>query len=86
MDGETATGTLSANPPGISGRLTGTLAGHRLTYRVPFSYPERRCEGVIQGTVELANHGRLLVGELGISGACSGDEPETGTLSLRRVG
>ncbi len=84
VEGGTASGTLGATPPGISGGLTGTLAGNRLSYRVPFSYPERRCDGVIQGTAELANNGRLLVGELGISGACSGNEPEVGTLAVRR--
>jgi len=36
------------------------------------------------GEAELANGGRLFVGELRISGACSGEEDEVGTFALRR--
>jgi len=79
-----ATGTLRIERPAVTGPLSGTIDGHQLTFRVPFTRSEKRCTGQIEGVAEVANGGHLLVGEVRISGACSGEEPEVGTMALRR--
>lgn len=84
LEGGVPTGTLTIERPGVTGTLTGTTFGNRLTYRVQFTYAEQRCSGEMQGIAEIANQGRLLVGEVRITGACSGEEPEVGTIALRR--
>jgi quinoprotein glucose dehydrogenase len=82
--GGAAVGSLRIGRPAITGELAGEISGARLTYRVSFTYPEKRCDGTIDGVADVANQGRLLVGELRVSGSCSGDEPELGTMALRR--
>jgi quinoprotein glucose dehydrogenase len=84
LEGGVPAGTLRVERPGITGTVTGTTFGNRITYRVQFTYPERHCGGDIHGIAEVANGGRLLVGELRVTGACSGEEPEVGTMALRR--
>lgn len=86
LEGGVPTGVLGVTTPRgqITGTLTGTTFGNRLTYAIRFTYPADRCDGEIRGIAELANRGHLLVGELRISGACSGAEPEDGTIALRR--
>ena len=78
------TGTLTTHDPAITGTLTGTWAAGKLTYAIAFTYPAESCSGTIEGTAELANEGRLLVGGLRVSGPCSGAEPDFGTLAVRR--
>ncbi|HEY7685231.1 MAG TPA: pyrroloquinoline quinone-dependent dehydrogenase [Gemmatimonadales bacterium] len=80
----TVTGAMTTHDPAITGTLTGTRAGGTLTYRIAFGIPAQSCSGTIEGTAELANEGRLLVGGFHVSGECSGAEPEDGTLAMRR--
>lgn len=84
LDDGVPTGTLRVTPPGITGTLTGTTFGNRLTFHVEFTYPAQHCRGEMRGIAELANDGHLLVGEIHVSGECSGAEPEDGTIALRR--
>jgi hypothetical protein len=78
------TGAVTTHDPAITGTLTGTRAGGTLTYTIAFTNPAQSCSGTIEGTAELANEGRLLVGGFHVSGGCSGAEPEDGTLAVRR--
>jgi quinoprotein glucose dehydrogenase len=77
-------GELEISAPAISGTLSGTQEGGRLEFALAFSYPEKNCRGVMNGAGELANGGRLLVGEVVVSGPCSGERSERGTFALRR--
>jgi hypothetical protein len=78
------TGAVTTHDPAITGTLAGTRAGGTLTYTIAFTNPAQSCSGTIEGTAELANEGRLLVGGFRVSGECSGAEPEVGTLAVRR--
>jgi hypothetical protein len=78
------TGTLTTHDPAITGTITGTRAAGALTYSIAFTYPTQLCSGTVEGTAELANEGRLLVGGLRVSGGCSGAESDFGTLAVRR--
>jgi quinoprotein glucose dehydrogenase len=82
--GGAVTGTLTTHDPAITGTLTGTRTAGTLTYAIAFIFPAQSCSGTIEGTAELANAGRLLVGGLRVSGACSGADPDFGTLAVRR--
>jgi quinoprotein glucose dehydrogenase len=57
--------------------------GPVLTVRFPFTYPARQCEGVIAARGELWNDGRLLEGDLTVTGSCS-DGTAQGSFALWR--
>jgi quinoprotein glucose dehydrogenase len=76
-------GGFAITTPRVHGTMTASVRDGRLIARVPFDNADERCAGVAQGALELANHGRLLVGELRITGSCS-DGAEIGALALRR--
>lgn len=77
-------GTLTLAGGRITGTVSGATFGNRVTYRVRFTDAERHCSGDLQGIADIANRGRLFVGEVRISGGCSGEAPEVGTIALRR--
>jgi quinoprotein glucose dehydrogenase len=80
------TGELRTREPAITGALAGFFSEGSLDYTIAFAYPEKSCQGVMRGVAELANHGAMLVGEVHVSGECSGTEPELGTMALRKQG
>jgi len=49
-----------------------------------FDYPAKQCAGTITATGEQWNGGRLLEGDVVVSGSCSGGPAEHGTLALWR--
>jgi hypothetical protein len=73
--GGAVTGTLTTHDPAITGTLTGTRTAGTLTYAIIHLSCTQSCSGTIEGTAELANAGRLLVGGLRVSGACSARIP-----------
>ncbi len=82
--GDSVTGTLRIQSPAMTATVNGALIGGRIGWTAPFMLADQRCSGTMLGEAELANGGRLFVGELRISGACSGEEDEVGTFALRR--
>jgi quinoprotein glucose dehydrogenase len=76
-------GTFTITAPRVQGTVTASLVGSRLEVRIPFDNTDEQCSGVAQGSLELANAGALLVGELGLTGGCS-DGEERGALAVRR--
>jgi quinoprotein glucose dehydrogenase len=83
---------LRATATGVSGELNGALVGtgsvtpgdRDVHYRTSFTLAGRGCTGVLEGTLERANGGHMLVGPVHVSGECSGQE-ELGVLALRRM-
>ena len=68
----------------LNGTLIGTRSGDRIDVRGDFQYAAKSCHGTMSGSLDLANHGTLLIGELQLDHNC-GDRPrEPATLSLRR--
>ena len=76
-------GDLEIADPRNRGSLVGKRKGRFLDYSLTFTLASKSCSGTIRGRSELANGGSLLVGDLDVSGGCSGDEPEKGTMALR---
>ena len=68
----------------LSGTLNATRSGDRITYRGDFSYPAKSCRGTMAGTLDVANGGALLIGELELEHNCGEHPREPATLSLRR--
>jgi quinoprotein glucose dehydrogenase len=58
--------------------------GRALMVRFPFTYPARRCEGVVAAQGELWNGGRLLEGDLTVTGSCSNGAAAPGSFALWR--
>ncbi len=79
-------GTLESEGGTIRGELSGTRSGDALTFEIAFVIPEADCTGTMSGATELANRGSLLVGEVELSGACSEDGGEVGTIAVWRQG
>ena len=75
-------GELRISEPAITGTLSGTRSGDTLRLTMPFRYPAKSCSGTMEGIGELANGGRLLVGELRVVSSCS-QAPEQGTFAVR---
>lgn len=76
-------GPFSIVAPRVAGTASGRVTAEGVAVRIPFRNESERCSGVAQGVLELANGGRLLVGELRITGGCS-DDPEVGAVALHR--
>jgi quinoprotein glucose dehydrogenase len=83
-EGGQVAGDLQIERPKIRGRLTGRPAGDKLDFTFDFADSDRDCRGTAQGQAALANDNTLFVGTLHVEGGCSGEEPEDGTLALRR--
>ncbi len=77
-------GDLRSVDGAISATFAGTRSGNRVTYRSDFIYPAKSCKGTLSGTLDVANGGALLIGEMTIEHTCGSDSPKPGTLSLRR--
>ena len=86
---DNVTGDLhSPEAGGIAAALTGKRAGNRIDYRIDFTLPSHSCKGTWAGTLDVANDGKLLIGELTVDDVCDGRSPQhvvkPATLSLRR--
>ena len=72
----------------LPGTLTGTRSENSINYHVDFTFPEHSCKGTWTGKLEIANDGRLLVGETTIDDECAGRTPlhvvKPAVVSLRR--
>jgi hypothetical protein len=68
----------------LTGTLTGTRTGDRIDYRGAFQYSAKSCSGTMTGSLDLANRGHLLIGELELNHNCGDSPRESATLSLRR--
>jgi quinoprotein glucose dehydrogenase len=68
----------------LSGTWTGTRTGDRIDYRGTFQYPAKSCSGTMTGSLDLANRGHLLIGELELNHNCGDSPRESATLALRR--
>jgi quinoprotein glucose dehydrogenase len=78
------TGDFRVTAPRVTGPINGSMVTEGVSVRIPFNNEGERCTGEAAGILALANAGRLLVGELRLTGACSDDGEELGTLALRR--
>jgi len=68
----------------ITGPVTVRRTGRGVTIGALFDYPAKQCAGTITATGEQWNGGRLLEGDVVVSGSCSGGPAEHGTLALWR--
>jgi quinoprotein glucose dehydrogenase len=68
----------------LTGTLIGTRSGDRINYRGDFQYAAKSCRGTMTGSLDVANHGTLLIGELQLDHNCGDPPREPATLSLRR--
>jgi hypothetical protein len=68
----------------LTGTLIGTRSGDRIDYRGDFQYAAKSCRGTMTGSLDVANQGRLLIGELQLDHNCGDPPREPATLSLRR--
>jgi len=82
--GDSLTGTYAFTNPTGSGTVAARQTGNIVTFTAPFSAPEKHCEGTMTGRGELADGGRLFVGRILITGACSGTPPDSATFGLWR--
>ena len=78
------TGDLRSPDGAISATFNGVRTGNRIDYRSEFVYPSKSCKGTLAGSLDVANDGKLLIGEMVIEHNCGSDSPKSGTLSLRR--
>lgn len=80
--------TAGALEPTLSGTLAGTGSARAgavaVQTRLSFTLTARGCTGAMEGKLDRANEGTLLVGVVKVSGECSGGREELGVLSLRR--
>lgn len=67
----------------LRGSLTGVMQGRTLTVDLPFEVPQEACTGTLQGELEWANHGTMLVGTVRLTGGCSDGQEEAGVVALR---
>lgn len=67
----------------VSGPVVLGRSGEDVTVRFPFVYPARSCEGSVAGLGRLWNGGRVLEGDLTLTGSCGdGGRPEPGSFVL----
>lgn len=69
----------------IAGSLVGRTAERALIYDIRFTLAQESCTGTLRGEAELANHGRMLVGRVRVSGACTDGKEELAVLAVRKV-
>ncbi len=86
VSGDSLTGSFEFTNPHGSGPVTAHQVGDTVTFTAPFRVPEKQCDGTMTGRGELADGGRLFVGRILISGACSGTPPDSATFGLWRRG
>ncbi len=69
----------------VTGSVTARRSGADVILSFPFEYPAKHCAGAIVAQGRLWNGGRLLEGDVEVTGSC-GDEgrPEPGSLVLYR--
>ena len=77
MNGELRSSDLSVT-------LNGKRINNRINYRADFISPTKSCKGTLTGALDVANQGKLLIGEMTIEHNCGADSPKPATLSLRR--
>jgi quinoprotein glucose dehydrogenase len=83
--GDSLAGTIThIDSVQVTGEPAVRLDGHALTVRFPFTYPARRCDGVVAGYGGLWNGGRLLEGDLTVTGSCSDGATAPGSFALWR--
>jgi quinoprotein glucose dehydrogenase len=84
--GDSLVGSYEFTNPKGSGSVTAHQVGNTVTFTAPFRAPEKSCDGTMTGRGEMADGGRLFVGRILITGACSGTPPDSATFGLwRRV-
>jgi hypothetical protein len=83
-EGPDLVGDLSIAQPRVTGTLRATLRGARMEVRGTYTNTDEACDGTLRGTLELANRGALLVGEIRNGGACADGGEEVGALAVRR--
>lgn len=76
----TITGALGGP---LAGPLAGRIASRVVRFQSTFTLTAESCTGTLQGELEVANHGTMLVGPVRISGACSDGKEEVGVMALR---
>lgn len=82
--GGTITGELRATNPAFTIPVTVRRENDAIRLSATFSLATPVCTGVLEARAERANRGTMLVGTMEISGPCSGQAPDPGTLALRR--
>lgn len=68
----------------IKGTVEVQQTGRTAGVAFDFDYPQRQCEGRIAATGAWWNGGHLFEGDVTVTGSCTGDHPQHGTLALRR--
>ena len=82
--GDSLTGTIEIWHARSSGTVVARQVGNVVTFTAPFHSSELGCDATVTGKGELADRGRLFVGRMLFSGACSGTPPDSGTFALWR--
>ena len=82
--GDSLVGSYEFTNPKGSGAVIAHQMGNTVTFTAPFRAPEKSCDGTMTGRGELADGGRLFVGRILITGACSGTPPDSATFGLWR--
>jgi len=70
----------------VIGPVVAHRAGRGLAMQFSFDYSERHCTGSITAAGDLWNGGRLLEGDLDVTGACAGGGTQRGTFAVWRQG
>jgi hypothetical protein len=70
----------------LNGTIEGTRAGSHVSLVSVFRFPSEACEGRLAIEADLSRDGRRLAGDVRATGACSDDEEEKGTITVRRTG
>ena len=72
----------------ILGTISGVRSGNSINYHIDFTFPEKSCKGTWAGQLDVANDGKLLIGELMVEDDCANRSPQhvikPATLSLRK--
>jgi len=68
----------------IKGTVEVQQSGRTANVAFNFDYPQRQCAGRIAATGAWWNGGHLFEGDITVTGSCTGDHPQHGTLALRR--
>jgi quinoprotein glucose dehydrogenase len=81
--GDVVSGPIESKETGIAGTLHANRVSDRIDHAIDFTFPAKKCSGKIVGTLDLANDGSLLIGEVEVISSCSEAGREVGTLSMR---
>jgi len=82
---DSLTGTIGRiDSIAVTGPVVIRHAGRGLTAEIPFAYPARQCSGTIAASGELWNGGRLLEGDVEVTGTCGHGRTQHGTWAARK--